>query len=214
MAAASRMFGSASTASAARARLLERERRQEGHVAAELQNAPLCIRGDVTQTVPARRPGPLARKPDALELELVVGDLLPGRAGARGCGDPPGPIQGPKLRTGVRRQWDERRQLAADAAQGPAAQRPDQPRRQPRLQPLAQRRQQPVAHRDACDREAKAGEHAFEEATPARLIEVDEMNAAISCDHDVVGPQVVVTHAPARQRPHDRDQAQHDQSKA
>jgi hypothetical protein len=212
LAAASRIAGSASTASAARARVLQRERREEGEVAAELQDAPLGVGGDVAQAVPARAPGTLARKPDALELQLVIGDALPGRGGARGRGDAPGSIQGLELGAGFGRQRGERRHSAA--AERPAAQHPDEPRRHSLLQPLAQRRQQPVAYRDARDREPAAGEHAFDQAAPARLIEVDQVHAAIRRDQDVVRPQVVVTHAAARERPYDRDQAQHDQGKA
>jgi hypothetical protein len=141
LAAASRIAGSASTASAARARVLEREGRKQGQVAAELQDAPLGVGGDVTQAVPARAPGALARKPDALELQLVIRDPLAWRGGARGRGDPPGLIQGMQLRPGFGRQRGERRRPAVGAAQRRGAQRPDQPRRQACLQPLAQRRQ-------------------------------------------------------------------------
>ena len=72
------------------------------------------------------------------------------------------------------------------------------------------RREQTIAHRRPADGQAQAGEQTLGEAAGARLIEVDEVNPAVGRDDDVLGSQVVVAHAPARERPDQPDQAQHD----
>ena len=136
----------------------------------------------------------------------MIGDPLARGTGARLSGDAPRLVQGTRAgpRAGRQRGQGAHGRLAGSSP----AQRPNEPGRKPRLDALAQRREHTVAHRRAPDREAQRRDQALEQAAGARLIEVDEVNAAVRRDHDVLGPQVVVAHAAPRQGPDQTEQAQ------